>query len=161
MPVVSVRIVIQVARRTVVAAREPKTDSLRSGNQYSRLSVTTVCRYKRQSNYSHCNQKKSLHAFFLSLGFRGIPPMLTHFPRPLRAERSLYAVFGYGGMRGCRSRRTIAVLSALGFGLDGDFRLGKSDSQTTCYNTGPPDRFLIIERGTAYPTSPTTRTRAA
>jgi virulence-associated protein VagC len=40
MPVIPVRIIIEVARRTVVPARKSKTEALSSGNQDSRLSLS-------------------------------------------------------------------------------------------------------------------------
>ena len=40
MPIVPVRIIIEVARRSVVSARKSKTEALSSGNQDSRLSLS-------------------------------------------------------------------------------------------------------------------------
>ena len=39
-PIVSIRIIIEVTRRTVVPARKSKTEALGSGNQNSRLSLS-------------------------------------------------------------------------------------------------------------------------
>ena len=52
-PIVSVRIIIEVARRTVVSARKSKTEAQSSGNQDSRLSlsVRTLNRKQRESAY--------------------------------------------------------------------------------------------------------------
>jgi hypothetical protein len=67
-PMVPIRIVIKVPRRTVVAARESKTESLCSGNQDGRLSlsVRALGWEQGQTAYRKCGQKKSSHRFFLS-----------------------------------------------------------------------------------------------
>ena len=68
-PIVSVRIIIEVGRNAVVAARKSKTKSFSSGNQYGRriLSITTLGWNQSQSAYRKCGEEKSSHKFCLSL----------------------------------------------------------------------------------------------
>jgi hypothetical protein len=68
-PIVSVRIIIEVGRNAVVAARKSKAESFSSGNQYGRriLSIRTLGWGQSQSAYRKCGQEKSSHKFCLSL----------------------------------------------------------------------------------------------
>lgn len=56
-PIVPIRIIIKVARRSVVSVRKSKTEALSPGNQDSRLSlrIRTLGWNQGQSAYRHCD----------------------------------------------------------------------------------------------------------
>ena len=91
-PIVSVRIVIQVRRIGRVAAWESKTESLSSGNQDGRLSVTTLRRNERQSAYRQYDQQKFFHSFL---------PFVSLFCEGGTVAKTFHDVSRCGGLRGC------------------------------------------------------------
>jgi hypothetical protein len=69
MPIISIRIIIVARRIRGVAARKSKTESLSSGNQDGRLSVSTLPGNESQPAYRQSNQEKLLHRFTSSICF--------------------------------------------------------------------------------------------
>ena len=69
MPIISIRIIIVARRVRGVAARKSKTESLSSGNQDGRLSVSTLPGNESQPAYRQSNQEKLLHRFTSSICF--------------------------------------------------------------------------------------------
>ena len=69
MPIISIRIIIVARRVRGVAARKSKTESLSSGNQDGRLSVSTLPGNESQPAYRQSNQEKLLHTFTSSISF--------------------------------------------------------------------------------------------
>src|SRR5947199_5462345 len=54
---------MQVARKIVVAGGKSKHEFLIAGEQYGRLSVTTLRRNEHQSTYRQCDYEKFFHTF--------------------------------------------------------------------------------------------------
>ena len=80
-PIVPIGIIIKIARRTGVAARKSKTESLSSGNQDGGLGVRMLRRNNRQSAHPQYNQEKPFHKIFPSyfVCFQGIEHCAGHF----------------------------------------------------------------------------------
>jgi hypothetical protein len=84
-PIVSVRIIIQVARRTIVSARKSKTEALSSGNQDSRfgLSIRTL----------NWKQRESAIARAVKISFCMTSPFVCPFSFLFARDRDLLRIF--------------------------------------------------------------------